>query len=652
LYDQQPDQKQKTIFIATGTPEKFRDLRSILNNLKVRANIRPIYHLVDNYLSAPEDTGTYEGNTRQKKDAAVYAWNIMPREKQEQRLLELGIKREDILILAEDSGIIFHDNKLLEEPEFDCIGEHLRAQIKKSDPGVETVQILVACNGVVELFKKIASVQARRPVDDGITQVSHVIVVPLTHPLEELSGEKRSFGTIVNLPRPDHGAMQLDNFIIPQDIPRNSLTEAELGGNYRGFLSVKASVLKNITTALGLRGKKSRRTNSVQLLDDFTAGVITDQEPLEALDGISLPPGMRVVGLSANIQSLKDVETKLFDQSDSIILAFDPDPVARQTNFFRNLYIFTSALVAEQTHDKHVLGKKIILVNPDGAFDDFDKLVYDLNRLGAVPQDPAILYRSAESLGEALKLASDSRAGYSRLRAPLVSSWTKGAISLDRPSFAALLSATSENHGLGDDVVQLLEASRDLYDVFSGAGVKGGMGVITREAMRLGMRHYGSNVPHIMDRPFGEGHVENCVTFFELAQNIYQRIATIIGADALLLEPGGTGSIQETAAALWLKQAGLRNEKNEDAGLMVGKTTVIANPEIMHEGRTRGYYDVFLAMIPSEDFAKLDIKVATKIEETIALLHTAANAHAELRLGKPALQRLLPRSPRLENLAA
>ena len=640
------DDDALTIFIATGTQEKFKQLQSIFINLKAKAHIRPIFQLVDYYHSPLEESCSYYGNTKEKIDAALSNWDAMSREAQDKRLAALKIKRQNCLIGGEDSGLGFLEPLFAFQREFVHFSKELKARLAKSDlfPGVETGPVIAACGGAENFFNLIARSERRlarhgSPVNRDVVQTSHVMLVPLEYPRQIISHSASVYGTYRTDPRPSQGAIKIDHFIVPhlkqnwKKPERNGLTEAQRKENYYHHLSVKAAAIQGLITGLKLIPKRSEISRINRGVSDFRIGIITDRNHADVLPELKIPRDMTPVFLSPNVRSAAELETQIFDRADAFIIDFDAEQEAVRRNYMRNWELFSSAMVGKQTHDKHLMGKEVYLVNPSGRFDYFEKIMNDWYQLGALPQDPKQLFKVVDSVSGGLQLANQDRELYFRYDPPVVRFYERGLKSPFASTITLFLSASKEDQSLINDATSVALGLPTNYGRLTGAGIGGGMGGITRGlAGHPTIWHGGSNVPHIMQRAGGEGRVEDLMSYFRQDENIYARLGFLNTSGAAGLLDGATGTMQE-----WANRC-VRE---------LGKTTVIYNRPIVHLGRRRGFYDKLLETVPPGKLAEHNTTIVENTGRMIEELDRGAWEYARSPQCLP-----LARGQRLQSMPA
>jgi predicted Rossmann-fold nucleotide-binding protein len=611
------------IYISTGPILKFKYLRNILAAHAVPAEIGRAQQLVDNLQDAPEDTGSFEGNLKQKLDEFTYAWDLMGTADQTLRLAQLKRDPRKTIIMVEDSGFHFLEPNLLYEPEiYNRLNDKLRARFKPDMdfPGPEAAPVINACGGPAAFFNLIETIEQRRgrPIDRRIVASSYIGIMPLLHQKRRLIVPGTIMNTFVTRPQPADGTIQLENFLVPKSAdPANELTEAELersGVKFSEQFSPKAVAWENMSAVLGIPNEAAVSVPRRKATRDFVTGIVTDDS-----NAPSITPEEQGAAklLSTNIDRLEDVETKIFDQADGFIFCFDPSREAIEKNFFRNTFIITSAVVGHQTHDRHVMAKPLILINPNGAFDYLEKMIWDLHRINAVPENPNDLYRSFKTIAEAKAFLKGCEPDYYYMPPSQEKTYAVGERH-SKKGTAIFCSATSENESVCRKAKAIVEFMKGIGDnLVSGLGMNGTMGALTHAAADLGVHHTGFSVGHIMNRPQGEGHGEEFASYFGLCKHIYERIESFFKhSNILLMFFGGLGTIQEMAAFCWLKERLLENPNDQYAQMVAGSEGIIWDEKYMHRGEKISCFGNFIAAAPSGSFQKLGVHIARSQEET------------------------------------
>lgn len=621
------------VFVATGTMKKYEELSRIFKEQGINVEIRPIFDLVDIYVSADEESQTYEGNVAEKITEALNSWHKMDEKTRVERLAHLGIDKSQVFILGEDSGFHFKEPGIFSEEEFKDIRHKLN--LRANQPGVETGPGIFGSNGIINFFDRVRQVFARRDNPDrGVVKKSVLAIAPLE---QEGYGDTAMFmvgaevtGKFTTSPAPNRGAIEIDNFLIPDPIPGllQSQTEAQLGDSFYLHYSPRALAWKALASEMGIK-KGLKKEHSVTKKDDFNVGIVTDENSYASsqqatkLERTARSDGFGVQKIDAKVALARDPQDNVFAKSDSIIFALDPAQAKKE--FWRNVYSITSAIVAEQTHDKYVFQKGVYVVNQDGAFDDLKELIYDFHHLGTVPQDPETLVKFVADVDTAVEAAKQDREDYRRSHLPSFATKDEPYAAEGRDStkdfnVGIFLSATSENEKYLSGTEKLVSALiEEDMGIVTGGGAHGPMGVATRVAKKMRSshksHHAASNVPNIMS---GEGNVRDTVNQFFLARNIYERMEFMIDkSDSFIVTAGGTGTTQELALLALLKDIAINSDDEYAKDKMEGKEIVIINAQIEHSGVKRGFYDKLLEIIPEEDFERLGIHVVGTVCQAI-----------------------------------
>ncbi len=619
------------LFVATGTMKKYEELARLFQENDVKARIRPIFELVDMYVSPKESSGTYEGNVAEKARAALDAWHQMDEEIRLKRLQHLGISKAQAFILAEDSGFHFMEPDLPIEDEFGDIRHKI--DVTAPFPGVETGPGTIGSNGITNFMEKIRQIFDRRANPNrGVVKKSVLAIMPLEQPKY---GDQRMYmvgaevtGSFTTRPFPNAGTIEIDNYLMSDPIPGlpRGQTEAQMADRFLLHYSPRAVAWQSLAIELGVaNGTHAAAKNDFE--KQFAAAVVVDfsdnalVSQAGALERMIFKNGFGVIKLDASIDCAKDPQDKVFAKSDGMVFVFDP--ARAREDFWRNIYMLTSAIVSEQTHDKYKFLKPTYIVNPEGAFDDLMALIYDFHHLGTVPEDPETLIRQVVTVDEAIDRLQQDRLSYRRYDLPGYAVREnpfeiEGRASTKDFNIGIFMSASTENAKYLEDAERL---TRGLIEedigIVTGGGAFGPMGRSTEiaHAMRGSHKafHAASNVPHIMS---SEGDVRDLVSQFQVSRDIYERMEFMLDrSDAFIITPGGTGTVQELALLALLKQHALDNNDEYAKQKMEGKDIIIVNTKIEYCGKDRGFYDKLLEIIPKEHFARLGIHVVSNAEE-------------------------------------
>ena len=383
------------LFVATGTMKKYHEIEGICKANGINVKVRSIFELLDTYVSPDEDRRTYEGNAAKKVEAAFNSWHEMPEEERVARLKHLGITKKQAFIVAEDSGFHFAEPNLSSEDEFRKIAHAV--DLRAPFPGVETGPATIGSDGIKGFMNKIQQIFDRREaegkaVNYGLVSKSIIALAPLQQ-------EKRSIDMqIVNaeingmvnrdavtgkiIPfESGSGAVEIANYLVPDHVVKgkiNRQTEAELGKKFFHNHSPRAMAMRGIASEVGMPMRQQGIAANNDYSEEFNAGILVDKgsylskEQAKKMKKKATDNGFQITTSEASTVRPDDIQSKFLANTDGIVVALDPTKA--KENFWENTYLFTSLIVAEQTHDKYKFRKPLYLLNPKdengvGAFD-------------------------------------------------------------------------------------------------------------------------------------------------------------------------------------------------------------------------------------------------------------------------------------------
>ena len=652
-----------TIFLATATIKKYSELKSVFETLGLKVNILPIDRLVDGYTPPKEKSNSYEGNAAEKIEAAFAAWEKMDIFARADRLKELGerlhamgykdtdtpLKLEDMHFASEDSGFRFRHRGIQKALEFSDTSHVIDPEA--DFPEVETGPVALGNSGPQEFFERAESVLLQQeakgiPITREVINTSIIAVARLQSPPDTYDAHFRrnrkkiimymgrtTGETFQTTPQPIDGPREFANFLRPAGSEK---TEAELGDEWTNYSSPRALAARALVMDQKIPGCPQLSPRPLREAH-FEVNIVADTSHTEAQKTIdSLLPHHRkqefcASHVCATIERLSDVQTKMLEGKDAVVLAFNPDTA--QEDFWRNVWIFSSLIVAEQTHDKYKLSKPLYLINPKdnegcGVFDYLEDITTYLHEVGTIAQDPYTLYKSVPSIKDAIDGLKTDRNNYFRYSPPSYSrNPHRFKPSGKKPSkdfnVAIFISASVENqniHDVGNDLAGKL--ATESFGVFSGGGLYSGMGAITKTCLELRnkdskIEHAAWNAPHIMDAgEVGDQDIREKVSYFQLCRHIYERIEGLLTADAVIVAPGGMGTIQELAGFALLKKTAIDNPDNIELQSFLHKELVILNTPI--SGKNHGFYDTLVHIIPENDFHRLGLHVLDTPDKAMA----------------------------------
>lgn len=628
------------LFFATSTVKKCRELQAACKAQGYDIQIRPIDQLVDFFLSPDEDRNTYQGNAAAKVEAALASWQKMPAAAQDQALQRLGLKREQCFFAIEDSGVWFKERKLQQEPEFSSI-RHLLPE-DANFPGVETGPTIWGGGGVPEFVAKARQAILRRAQlreekpNLGVDSVSLMAMVPLKpdaagkHPVTMTFAHRAM--TIAqeadSYDAKEQKNYDLCDFLYPMHssvTERQSTTWVKLAGPRAGAMRALAVIGQ---------AKKTEHPPEISPMLDFQAGLYVPEQRQPQIQQYFRSSQRQLtawVQPYPQIETLGDVQHKLFAPHDAVALAFDnpKDPGDYARRFITYGYVFFSAMVAQQTRDKYMLGKMFAVLDDkkqsgdDKILDRLVAMTYDLHRQGAIPQEPRTLFQRFDNvteLGRAMNAAKKEMFRY----APF--SYSSGpdiiqqsGIASSKNYHAALLLTASLKGTAIIDVAQRMTEALAAHDIgiVTGAGLNnGGMGAVTHTAHDLAARgvnvhHTGITTPHIRDFE-GSGNIEKMVQRFVLTKDIYGRMDWLNRADSSVELPGGAGTLQEKFAKLLMIMVA---RENGAPGLEPFRHSqiVVMNTPVPENGHVRGFFDVTMKQFPKQILTDYPIHVVNSV---------------------------------------
>lgn len=305
--------------------------------------------------------------------------------------------------------------------------------------------------------------------------------------------------------------------------------------------------------------------------------------------------------------TLSNIQKKI---SESDAFVFTPD--ASLEDMFKAISIF----VGYQTLDKYLSSKPTVLLNSDGSWDPFFRLLDGLHELGTVKQkfrDFLLEVKTPDMVVKRLELAMK---GEFPDPAREIDCCTK-LPSLNVPPPPELLgrvcvfcSATLKDPAFlaeGEELGRRL--AQNQFGCVSGAGRSGLMGAVVRGTVEAGGWAAGSNVPHIIEL---EGLPDGLSRFW-LRRDIYTRMEVMIeNSDSFVIFPGGAGTVQELFALMIFKHQG--------NPLVQKKKVVIYNRP---DGKGGGFWDTLIPLL--DPMSKPgDYEIAESLDDLFAILQEHA----------------------------
>lgn len=651
-----------TAFQATRTAKKTSELQAAARAQGFNLEVRPIDQLVDFYVAPEEDRNSYQAHAAAKAQAALDAWKKMPPVAQQRALDRLGLKKEDCIIIGEDSGIWFKEPNLQQEPEFASI-RHLIPQ-GANFPGVETGPTIWGGGGVPDFIDRARQAIVRRAAirDEApnfeVGNISLLAMVPLApnakgeHPVTMTFARRDMRIAAVAEPRPPGLNKEYDlcDFLYPK---YGAAPERQVKGWIKQS-GPRAGALRALSVAL--QAGAAQPVPEVKIGTDYQAGIFVPPGNEKRIRQEFRSERRKLtakVQLYPALSKLSDVQDKFFAPHDGLALTFDnpkaPDEYARR--FITYGYVFFSGMVAQQTGDKYMLGKMLaVLDDKQGRPEErilsrLEAMTYDLHRLGAIPQEPHTLFKRFNNVLElayAMNAAKKELFRYppfSYADGPNVMAQS-GTPSTKDYHTSMLLTASLKGTDMLAQVGPIARAlAEEGSGIVTGAGLNnGGMGVVTQTLYDMAMRgknvhHTGITTPHIREHE-ASGNVEKRVQHFVLTKNIHVRKEGLSRSDSNLLLPGGAGTLEEGFADLFMMMLA-RQSKDAALELYRHNQLVVVNTPIAQDGRKRGFYDVVLANIPERVLQDYPIQVTSTVTGAVdsVLAHRSAMRAAGRRTG-------------------
>lgn len=319
---------------------------------------------------------------------------------------------------------------------------------------------------------------------------------------------------------------------------------------------------------------------------------------------------------------------------------------------FEKLYTLTSLVVAKQLIHRDA-NKPIIILNHDGSWDDAIKVHNSLVNTNMTKAYNIAVEKSVndariesngtfdvihgktynDTLRTALKLLTQERAHYER-RPHLPEEEFEGGIKPhDHDSFkvAVFCSASSENKILNESVNEVgYQLAKHDFGIIYGGGDRYTMGAVLDGVKRY--RHEltqsetiseeqaqqrvwigGYSTSPILVSETKRGHFPEGLSYYRQTENIYHRMADMLeNSDAVVVAPGGDGTLQEWVAMLMLKK--------QDPERFQHKGIVVYNPVLFRDkglsDKEQKIWDTTLKVVLGDDYELLS-KDPSKMEKSL-----------------------------------
>lgn len=259
----------------------------------------------------------------------------------------------------------------------------------------------------------------------------------------------------------------------------------------------------------------------------------------------------------------------------------------------------TSIFVGYQTGDIFLNGKPTIVMNPQGSWDDWLKLIDHLHALGTVSQDRNLILTEVTKVKDVVPALNQKMKNIEELRTHYDNEHPRPGrppkSKQKQPDFNVCVfcsASTKKKLWLKQGYELGQQIAEQGWGCVSGAGRTGIMGEVVRGAKEAGGWSGGSNIPHIIKL---EGLPDGLDAFWP-TDDIYQRMEVMMReSNAFIVMPGGMGTVQEFLVLLQLKAA-----KDK---IMKGKPIVMLNGPVQTKGKKKHFWDPLIAIVKAH---KLD----------------------------------------------
>jgi predicted Rossmann-fold nucleotide-binding protein len=350
---------------------------------------------------------------------------------------------------------------------------------------------------------------------------------------------------------------------------------------------------------------------------------------------------------AARAQAALTYIENLMEQSDAVLLP-PVDRAADDQAFERaqRMYDLMSLIVAKQLHPRDS-NKPVIVMNHQGAWDDAVALHYDLANMSLTKEHTILLPTDVNGTNGSVKahsnsyfhvLSGDDLHKIEKAASHLLSQARQGFVSIKtgtqptmsdgqapgsdkRFKVAVFCSASCENDTLNKTLQNMTyKLSKDGYGIVYGGGDRYTMGAVlggvkkhrselvaqgmTPEVAKEATYIAGISTDLIAASETEKGELSSDLNYRELTADIYDRMAKMLApSDAIVIAPGGAGTVQEWMAALMLRKL--------EPQAFADKPIVVFNPQLLKEKsgldeHSKKVWDQMLAyVLGKEDYALL-----------------------------------------------
>lgn len=494
-----------------------------------------------------------------------------------------------------------------------------------------------------------------RPLLDVIANGGSFEEVMNTVPMEFI--QARTDDRIVFKAQPDLKGKAVDskNFLIPKKDPENR-SKAE-NPQYTAQHSVNAQIVKAAARALGF--------DKFETGDRTLTGAFNRSSAMQLGTQQSLHAGMKVHGIGRGLmkslrgkfsmingnggkydlskprehtlkledgEEMKEVMSlqNFYDftlRADGFLLTQDTKSISGPEYFWERAFTFFSLVVGRQINDKAVTSKPLLVTDTPG-WRPFLQLMEEYGG-GLIPELPHEILDGV--ISESKDIPKALKRAFSEYKSDEVPqySFTHDGDKCPEDLFCVTVycSASTTDYPMkmwGRDFAFDLAGLGFAVKNGGGTGPDGLM-IETSEGVRIAKNDFdaylkktgvkeGAPRTHVASIQCTDTAQEEGLCKFNdywaVYPTIYQRMHELQKAQAEVVLPGGAGTIQEIAASVLMRKAGVFPVKH--------RPLIIVNHE--------GIYDPLMDIIPEEDFKKYNIQVVDSADDAMEILIKARKA--------------------------
>jgi predicted Rossmann-fold nucleotide-binding protein len=355
--------------------------------------------------------------------------------------------------------------------------------------------------------------------------------------------------------------------------------------------------------------------------------------------------------------------------ADCFVLTPEQGKPENNMTHWQKLFVFYSLIVGKQIFDPAVSSKPFALLNRknDQTWEPALEIFAHLHKKSLIGDKPNHLFRMFDTIKKTSDYLKRAMTRYIPDNIPMTHFQEMGAKSPeDLFRVTVFCSASSTNALLRDQARQLgfqLAAygfalkngggsggiQQDFDDMFDENGFM--RGDIRREGLMvetsLGVHEFRKFWETNFDEPAPRNWVESiqCEQTFQseglcefndrsvVHPNIYHRMDDLADTEAFIVDAGGSGTVQEIAGILMLREAGLLPIENVPL--------IIINTETGQGRHKSSIYGPLIDTIPQADFKRLNIHVVRSNSEAIELCREARTARGMEPFDVPDFEEIL-----------